>query len=152
MGCFYYIVTVKAMFVVLDTNHFTEFANATAPGKRLMARIRHRQAEAFSCIVAAEESLRGWLAFVRNRANGLDQLEPYTRLLDCIGTLNQFTILPFDREAAVTFHRLQKELPRTGTMDLKIAAICLAHDATLLSRNLVDFQDIPGLRVENWLD
>lgn len=41
---------------------------------------------------------------------------------------------------------------RIGTMDLKIAAICLAHDATLLTRNLVDFEKVPGLRVENWLD
>ena len=30
------------MFVILDTNHFTEFANATPPGKRLKAQItRH---------------------------------------------------------------------------------------------------------------
>lgn len=34
-------------------------------------------------------------------------------------------------------------------MDLKIAAICLAHDAMLLTRNVADFS---GLRVENWLD
>jgi tRNA(fMet)-specific endonuclease VapC len=140
------------MFVVLDANHFTEFANATAPGKRLMARIKKRQADVFSCIVAAEESLRGWLAFVRSRTNGLNQLEPYARLLACIETLNKFTILPFDQEAALAFHRLQKEHPRTGTMDLKIAAICLAHDSMLLTRNLSDFDGIPGLRVENWLD
>jgi tRNA(fMet)-specific endonuclease VapC len=37
-------------------------------------------------------------------------------------------------------------------MDLKIAAINLVHDAILLTRNLVDFAKIPGLRVENWLD
>jgi len=36
--------------------------------------------------------------------------------------------------------------------DFKIACICLAHDATLLTRNLADFKPIPGLRVENWLD
>lgn len=39
-----------------------------------------------------------------------------------------------------------------STMDLKIAATCLVHDATLLTRNLADFKNIPGLRVENWLD
>jgi len=38
------------------------------------------------------------------------------------------------------------------TQDLKIACICLAHDATLLTRNLADFKPVPGLRVENWLD
>jgi len=37
-------------------------------------------------------------------------------------------------------------------MDLKIAAICIAHDATLLTRNVRDFEAIPGLRVENWVD
>ena len=37
-------------------------------------------------------------------------------------------------------------------MDLKIAAIAVSHDALLLSRNLVHFQKVPGLRVENWLD
>ena len=33
---------------------------------------------------------------------------------------------------------------------LKIVAIALAHNATLLSRNLVDFGKIPALRVEDW--
>jgi tRNA(fMet)-specific endonuclease VapC len=35
-------------------------------------------------------------------------------------------------------------------MDLKIAAIVLSHDATLLSRNLMDFRKVPGLKVEDW--
>jgi tRNA(fMet)-specific endonuclease VapC len=50
------------------------------------------------------------------------------------------------------FLALRKELRRVGAMDLKIAAICLVHDAVLLTRNLVDFSKVPGLRVENWLD
>jgi len=37
-------------------------------------------------------------------------------------------------------------------MDLKLASICLAHEGTLLTRNVVDFAKVPGLRVENWLD
>lgn len=36
-------------------------------------------------------------------------------------------------------------------MDLRIAAICLVHDALLLTRNTRDFA-FPGLRQENWLD
>jgi tRNA(fMet)-specific endonuclease VapC len=36
-------------------------------------------------------------------------------------------------------------------MDLKIASIALASDATLLTRNATDFRRIPGLRVEDWL-
>jgi len=37
-------------------------------------------------------------------------------------------------------------------MDLKIACIVLAYDATLLTRNVTDFAQVPELRVENWLD
>jgi tRNA(fMet)-specific endonuclease VapC len=35
-------------------------------------------------------------------------------------------------------------------MDLKIAAIVLAHDATPLSKNLSDFGKVPGLKVADW--
>jgi predicted nucleic acid-binding protein len=48
--------------------------------------------------------------------------------------------------------QLRKSHLRVGTMDLKIAAIVLARDATLLSRNVRDFKGIPGLRVDNWLN
>jgi predicted nucleic acid-binding protein len=37
-------------------------------------------------------------------------------------------------------------------MDLKIAAVSIASEAMLLTRNTVDFEKISGLRVENWLD
>jgi tRNA(fMet)-specific endonuclease VapC len=37
-------------------------------------------------------------------------------------------------------------------MDLKIAATALVNDALLLSANRRDFERVPGLRVENWLD
>jgi tRNA(fMet)-specific endonuclease VapC len=35
-------------------------------------------------------------------------------------------------------------------MDLKIAAIVLAQDATLLTRNLPDFRKVPRLKIADW--
>jgi predicted nucleic acid-binding protein len=35
-------------------------------------------------------------------------------------------------------------------MDLRIAAIALAHGLTVLTRNVVDFAAVPALLVEDW--
>jgi len=35
-------------------------------------------------------------------------------------------------------------------MDLKIAAIALGQQALVLSGNVQDFQQVPGLTVEDW--
>jgi tRNA(fMet)-specific endonuclease VapC len=46
-----------------------------------------------------------------------------------------------------TFGRIQ-----VGGMDKKIAAIAIAQNALLLTANRRDFELIPGLRFENWLE
>jgi len=142
----------RSVTVVLDTNHFRELSENSDAGRKLLRCIDEHRAEVFTCIVVIEETVRGWFAVLNKRPPGRDQLAPYARLKRDLESLTEFVILPFDETAADHFHRLRVEFPRTGTMDLKIAAICLTHDATLLTRNLSDFQGIPGLRVENWLD
>jgi tRNA(fMet)-specific endonuclease VapC len=59
-------------------------------------------------------------------------------------------ILDFDERAAEEYKRLSKFRIRIGAMDLKIASIALANNATLLSRNLKDFGKVPDLKVEDW--
>ena len=47
------------------------------------------------------------------------------------------------------------ELRRQGivipALDLLIAAVALLYDLTLVTNNTKDFQNIPGLRLEDWL-
>lgn len=140
------------MVVVLDTNHFRELVEEGRAGGKLLANIDAHSADVFACIVAAEETVRGWLALLNSRKPGHDQLSPYFEFQRSLEALAQFVILPFDKEAADRFTQLRKQFPRAGSMDLKIASICLVHDAMLLSRNLADFEKVPGLRVVNWLD
>ena len=48
--------------------------------------------------------------------------------------------------------KLSKKLRKIGRADMLIACIALGHDATLVTRNVRHFSDVPGLRVENWAD
>jgi tRNA(fMet)-specific endonuclease VapC len=59
--------------------------------------------------------------------------------------------LEWDDAAVNEFEALRRARIRVGTMDLKIASVCLAEKATLLSRNINDFGKVPRLRVEDWL-
>ena len=140
------------MFAVLDTNHFSEMAHHSERGASLKRRLTASGAQVFTTIVTPQEAFEGWFTLINRQSAGRDQICGYTQFQHSIALLMKLTILPFDEDAADHFHRLQSERVRIGTMDLKIAAICLAHDATLLTRNLVDFEKVPGLRVENGLD
>ena len=140
------------MFVVLDTNHFREVAEATAHAARFSQRAETERAEVFLSIICVQEATNGWLALINRLAAGRDQVRSYAGFQRTITALGKFSILAFDTDAAEFFHKLKRGHPRKGTMDLKIAAICMAHDATLLTRNVEDFENLAGLRVENWLD
>ena len=59
-------------------------------------------------------------------------------------------ILPFDTAAAVAFDGLLAQRIRIGKMDLRIASIALSRNLTLLSRNLRDFRQVPGLMTADW--
>lgn len=59
-------------------------------------------------------------------------------------------VLPFDAAAAAVFASLRARKVRIGTMDLRIASMALSRDFTVLTRNLRDFTQVPGLKVEDW--
>jgi tRNA(fMet)-specific endonuclease VapC len=65
-----------------------------------------------------------------------------------------FTSLPFDDEAAAFYGGIRTQLRREGKLigsnDLMIAAIALAADATLVTRNQAEFHRVAGLRVAVW--
>ncbi|WP_395749580.1 type II toxin-antitoxin system VapC family toxin [Prosthecobacter sp.] len=141
------------MFVVLDTNHFAELVHGTARSERLKQRFQTHRSEVLTTVVTAQEVCEGWSAFIRKQKAGSEkQVHGYAQFQHSLELLMELTLLPFDEQAAAVFRDLRKQMPQAGTQDLKIAAIGLAHDATVLTRNLIHFHRVPGLRVENWLD
>jgi tRNA(fMet)-specific endonuclease VapC len=101
-------------------------------------------------VITYEEQCRGRLAAVGSARTERRLVEAYSHLRQHILNYRQIPVVQFDDAAAATAIALQRSKLRLGTMDLRIAAIALTHQALLLSRNLRDFQRIPDLRVEDW--
>jgi tRNA(fMet)-specific endonuclease VapC len=70
---------------------------------------------------------------------------PLQPILDAF--VEEVPIEPFDEAAAKAY----ADLPfKRGSFDRLIAAHALALELPLVSRNISDFADMPGLKVENW--
>ena len=138
--------------LVLDTNHFSELDRATNAGAVLREQLQGAEEAKAVTVVTAEEVMRGWLAHVHAHRDGSQAVEAYRRFQAGLLALGKWNVLPWTNAAAERFRDLRVLRTRIGPMDLRIACIALAHGATLLTRNVADFQQVPGLRVENWLD
>jgi tRNA(fMet)-specific endonuclease VapC len=79
-----------------------------------------------------------------------EQIDRYRELNRMLRLYCSMNVLDYDERAAIEFQQLRKSKLRMGTMDMKIAAIALAYDAILLTRNAGDFLRVPGLKLEDW--
>ena len=65
-----------------------------------------------------------------------------------------FDSLAFDDKAADFYGANRSFLAKSGTPigvnDLLISSIALAHDLTVITRDVSEFIRVPGLRVESW--
>jgi tRNA(fMet)-specific endonuclease VapC len=89
-------------------------------------------------------------AYISRAKSRRELVRGYAMLHQILVDFSAAQVLPFDDDAASTFEELRSLRVRVGTMDLRIASIALSRDLTVLTRNLVDFQQIPGLAVEDW--
>jgi len=104
-------------------------------------------------IVTVEEVIRGWFNVI-NQASAPSQADKlvwgYTRLWDTLDDFKNLNILKFDQNASTIYTEFFRQRIRIGTQDLRIAAIVLANNAILVTRNYRDFSQVPGLVQEDW--
>ena len=69
--------------------------------------------------------------------------------------LPNLPVLPFDASAARRYGEVRAEVERRGTpigdAELRIAAIALDRNLTVVTGNVRHFQKVPSLAVENWV-
>src|SRR4028118_603691 len=99
-------------------------------------------------IVTLEEVIRGWFNVI-NQASAPSQADKlvwgYTRLWDTLDDFKILNILKFDQNAFTIYTEFRRQKIRIGTQDLRIAAIVLANNAILVTRNKQDFEKVPDL-------
>ncbi len=79
-----------------------------------------------------------------------------TRMQRLLDMLPLVSLLALDAQVARRFGELDAYLLDHGLtvseIDLQNAATALVHDLTLVTHNVRDFANIPGLRVVDWLN
>jgi tRNA(fMet)-specific endonuclease VapC len=136
---------------LLDTDHMSLLRRGGVNALHLERRLSAvPEEEIVTCIVVYEEQMRGWMAEIARMRTGTRLIVPYDSLATTLSIYCALTVLLFNERAATHFNDLKRQGIRIGTQDLKIAAIALANDATVLTRNTQDFVRIPNLKFEDW--
>jgi tRNA(fMet)-specific endonuclease VapC len=111
------------------------------------------EAERAIPVVALEEVLRGRLDGIRRAQAGRIKLSldrAYDLLRDAIEDTRLYQLLPYTAAAHAMVQQWQRAKIRVGTNDMRIAAICIDHGATLVTRNARDYNQLPGLTLDVW--
>ena len=137
--------------IAFDTDVLTEVLSGNpAYVGRAAAIPLHEQAVP---VIVVEEITRGRLNMLRQaeagRAN-ISLARAYELFEGTFADFRRLHILSYTVQAETLYQEWRQQGFRLGTHELRIAAICVAHSATLISRNRRDFERVPGLRVEFW--
>ncbi len=133
---------------VLDTDHVTLFQRAHPLVREQI--LAQQSGSVVTTMVTVEEQLRGRLKGLRQASNGPSLVAAYDRMNATLEFFRSLPLLAFDSPAFEQFARLRKQRIRVGTLDLRIAAIVLAQESVLVTRNTRDFTRVPGLKLEDW--
>jgi tRNA(fMet)-specific endonuclease VapC len=98
--------------------------------------------------ITIDESYSGWHARVL-KARKPDEAAD-AGLAQAAAIFGSFSIIPFPLPAIQRFTSLRRQRLNVGANDLRIAAIALEAGAIVVTRNVRDFQRVPGLTCEDW--
>ena len=134
---------------ILDTDAITHDQHAHPV---LSARVRITPIEdLFTTSVTVEEQLQGRLAYIhRYRNDHLRLAQGHAALVRTISYFARWNILAVSEETEVLARQLRQQRIRIGSQDLRIAALALLYDFTVVTSNVRDFSQIPNLSVADW--
>ena len=135
-------------FYVLDTDIYSLYREDDLVVAQNLA--AHPPKDVVITVITVEEQLSGWYSYLRQSTKPADVAHAYKELTDSVRSLAKLPILTFSISAIGRYDQLAKMKLNVRKMDLRIAAIALEHNATLVTRNRRDFQRVPNLTIEDW--
>jgi tRNA(fMet)-specific endonuclease VapC len=132
---------------ILDTDHLSLYARNHP---KVIARLLAAKVQLTTTAINVEEQFRGRLAQIADAKDGTTQSIAYQRLVETVLLLSEFNVLQYDAKSQQVFQALKTQRIRVGTQDLRIASITLSNNGILLTRNLRDFDKVPGLISQDW--
>ena len=103
-------------------------------------------------IITVQEQFDGWLRVLNRTKTDADLARVYQNWASTVRNISGMPIITFTEQAILRYRTLLTMKLNIGKMDLRIAAIALEEDATVITRNLRDFERVPDLKCENWAD
>ena len=139
------------MTYLLDTDHLSILQRkAGSDYLRLSTWMAQFTALDFACcVVSLHEQVVGAHAFLNQAKNSAGLIRGYLLLARLPRDYLAYALLPFDAPSAVIYDGLLAQNLRIGTMDLRLAAIALSRNVTVLTRNQRDFGRVPRLKIED---
>jgi predicted nucleic acid-binding protein len=134
-----------------DANILRAFGQGHATLRSYLLRVPWSEIALPSVVVA--EVLRGRCDFAL-KATPAEAPLAHQRLLDTQQMLSQFHVVVFDAACATVMNDLrQRHRRRKRYADLMMAAIVVAGQHILVTRNQADFRDVlPLAQLANWID
>jgi tRNA(fMet)-specific endonuclease VapC len=133
---------------ILDTDHVSLFQRGHPPIVKRLAETA--PTDISITIITLEEQIRGRFNMIRRAASPSELILAYQNLHITFDSLKSFDILDFSSAASTIYSSLLEYKIKTGTQDLRIAAIALSLNGILVTRNQRDFAKVPNLILEDW--
>jgi tRNA(fMet)-specific endonuclease VapC len=134
---------------LLDTDTITllQFGHASVSGNTA----KHADTDILLSAVSFQEQMRGWLGRLAKLTAPAQQADRHERLVQRMFPVwRRFEMLPFLVPAIQRFEQLRALRLNVGLMDLRLGAVALEQNLILVTRNVRDFQRVPGVTTEDW--
>lgn len=140
-------------FWILDTDHVSAVLRGN---QSVINRAAQQHPNVVITIITVQELFNGWIGKINQTSDTRKLVNLYSKLTQTIDLIKAVQVLNFDNSANQVYESLRQQFPvlarKRIEKDLRIASICLAQNAILVTRNTQDFALIPNLILENWFE